>query len=219
MIRVNLLPQKKRAERAAPVEPSSSQRWLLVVLGLVLLEVIAFVWFHQTKVKELEKQKQANAALGADIADIRQLVTQHEQVKSDLVGLKAREDAIKTLENARTGPTAALLELSRLLTPGKGPTIDADRYQQQQQKNPLSAINPGWDARRLWLMSFKEKGRLVEIQGLARDSTDVSELALRLKASSYFWDVRLLPGRKEDSRNGDETTNMVSFGMQLKVRY
>jgi len=131
--------------------------------------------------------------------------------------LKAREDAIKKLESARSGPTAAMLELSRLLTPGKGPTVDADRYLQQQQKNPLSVINPGWDARRVWLLSFKERARTVEITGLARDSTDVSELALRLKASSYFWDVRLLSGGQK--AGGGENSTMIGFGMQLKVRY
>jgi type IV pilus assembly protein PilN len=135
-------------------------------------------------------------------------------VKADLELLRAREDAISKLEKARTGPTAAMLELSRLLTPGKGPTVDPDRYQAQIQKNPLSAINPAWDARRVWIKSFRENGRLVEIEGLARDSTDVSELALRLKASSYFYDVRLLPGGKK----ADEAA-MVGFGMQLKVRY
>lgn len=217
MIRVNLLPQKKRQERAAAVEPSSSQKWILVVLAVVLVEVIGFVWFHQTKVAELEAQQSKNKAVEADIGTIRTLVQEHENVKKDLVQLKAREEAIKKLESARTGPTAALLELSRLLTPTKGPTVDPDMYAQQQKNNPLSAINPGWDGRRVWLQTFKEQGRVVEITGLARDSTDVSELALRLKASSYFYDVKLLPGGKK----GNETdgASMVSFGMQLKVRY
>lgn len=214
MIRVNLLPQKKRAERAAAVEPSGGQRWILVVLGLVLLEAIACVLFHQTKEKQLTEQNAKNQAAQADINNIKSLVAQHAAVKTDLELLRAREDAISKLEKARTGPTAAMLELSRLLTPGKGPTVDPDRYQAQIQKNPLSAINPAWDARRVWITSFKENSRLVEIEGLARDSTDVSELALRLKASSYFYDVRLLPGGKKS-----EEAAMVSFGMQLKVRY
>lgn len=218
MIRVNLLPQKKTRERAPVIESSGGQRWILVVLGLVLLEAIGFVWFHQTKTKELDKQSNVNKGLQADIARVQNLVKDHENVKKDLAQLKAREDAIKKLESARTGPTASLLELSRLLTPGKGPTVDADRYLQQQQKNPLGAINPGWDARRVWLLTFKEKQRTVEITGLARDSADVAELALRLKVSSYFWDVRLLPGSKKGSAT-DETATMVGFGMQLRVRY
>lgn len=218
MIRVNLLPQKKRQERVAVSEPSTSQRWILVVLAFAILLGGGFTWFHQTKVKELEAQNGVNAQLEGDISNIRQLVLQHEQVKKDLVVLKARDEAIQKLEKARTGPTAALLELSRLLTPGKGPTVDPDRYEAQRKNNPLQAINPGWDARRVWLTSFKEQGRVVEMQGLARDSTDISELAYRLKASSYFYDVKLLPGGKNKGQAATEVS-MVSFGMQLKVRY
>jgi len=218
VIRVNLLPQKKRAERVAVSEPSSSQRWILVVLAFAILLGAGFTWFHQTKAKELEAQNGVNAQFEGDISNIRQLVLQHEQVKKDLVVLKARDEAIQKLEKARTGPTAALLELSRLLTPGKGPTVDPDRYEAQRKNNPLQAINPGWDARRVWLTSFKEQGRVVEMQGLARDSTDISELAYRLKASSYFYDVKLLPGGKKSAVTTGEVS-MVSFGMQLKVRY
>lgn len=218
MIRVNLLPQKKKAERGPAVEPSSGQRWILVVLGLVILQVLGFIFFHQTKGKELDVQKKKNQELEGQIATIRNLVQQHEQVKKDNEGCRARGQAIQKLENGRTGPTAALLELSRLLTPGKGPTVDPDRFAQQQKNNPLQAISPGWDPRRVWLASFKEKGRVVELIGQARDSTDVSELAYRLKASSYFYDVKLLPGRK-DEKTATEAVSMVNFGMQLKVRY
>lgn len=214
MIRVNLLPQKKKAERIA-LEPSTSQRWLLVVLGILLLEIIGLVLFHQTKVGELEAEDRKNAELTGQIGTIRQLVTQHEQVKKELEGLRAREQAIAKLEAARTGPTAALLELSQLLTPGKGPTVDADMIS-KIQKDPLRAYNTGWDTRRVWLVSFKETNRTVQVEGLARDSQDVSELALRLRASSYFYDVRLLPGRKDA---GAKDSGMVAFGMELKVRY
>lgn len=213
MIRVNLLPQKKKAERIA-LEPSSSQRWLLVVLGVLLFEVIGLVLFHQTKVGELEVQERKNAELTGQIGSIRQLVTQHEQVKKELEVLRAREQAIAKLEAARTGPTAALLELSQLLTPGKGPTVDADMIS-KIQKDPLKAYNTGWDTHRVWLVSFKETNRVVQVEGLARDSQDVSELALRLRASSYFYDVRLLPGKKDTAKE----TGMVAFGMELKVRY
>lgn len=218
MIRVNLLPQKKRAERGPSLEPSGGQKWLLVLLGVMLLEVVGFLFFHQTRTKVLEEQQVKNRELQGQIQNIRALVNEHEQVKKDLALLKDREQAIQKLELARTGPTAALLELSRMLTPGKGPTVDPDRFAAQQKNSPLAAVNPGWDPQRVWLTSFKEKGRTLEVIGIARDSTDVSELAHRLKASSYFYDVRLLPGSKATSRAATETPQ-VSFGMQLKVRY
>ena len=175
------------------------------------------MWFHQTKTSELGAQLAKNKGYQSEIGNIQTLVKQHEAVKKDLAALQAREDAITKLEKARTGPTAAMLELSRILTPGKGPTVDPDRYQAKLKANPLSAVNPAWDARRVWITSFKEKGRLVEIQGLARDSTDVSELGLRLGHSSYFWDVKLLPGGKQGGQG--DGAQMVGFAMQLKVRY
>ena len=55
-----------------------------------------------------------------------------------------------------------------------------------------------------------------ELEGLARDGTDVYELAQRLKLSEYFHDVQLLPGKKE---NNADKLELVSFALQLKVRY
>ena len=84
-----------------------------------------------------------------------------------------------------------------------------------RKDNPLQVFNPGWDSRRLWLTAFKEADRTVILEGFARDSTDVSELAYRLKASSYFYDIKLKPGKKDASVEA----SMVTFGLEMKVRY
>jgi type IV pilus assembly protein PilN len=219
VIRVNLLPQQKRKERLPPGESSGGgggHKWLLLVAALLVLEVLGLAFFHNTKVTELDAQKARNTELNGKIAGIKQLVANHEEVKKSLAELRAREEAIAKLETARTGPTAVLLELAQLLTPGKGPTADPDRLAQLRKDNPLQVYSPGWDARRLWINSYKEKLRVVEIQGNARDSTDISELAYRLKISSYFYDVKLLPG-KRDGKGGDLA--LTSFAMSMKVRY
>ncbi len=219
MIRVNLLPQQKRKERLPSGESAGGgggQKWLLLVAGLLILEVAALGIFHSSKVNQLDAQKARNTELNGKIAGIKQLVANHEEVKKALAELRAREEAIAKLETARTGPTAVLLELAQLLTPGKGPTADPDRLAQLRKDNPLQVYSPGWDARRLWLTTYREKLRVVEVQGFARDSTDISELAYRLKISSYFYDVKLLPG-KRDSKGGDLA--LTSFAMSMKVRY
>jgi type IV pilus assembly protein PilN len=218
VIRVNLLPQQKRKERL-PAEASGGVggvKWLLVVLVILIAEIVGFALFHQTKVEDLDAQKAKNTALSGKIAGIKKLVSNHEEVKKALAELRAREEAIAKLESARTGPTAVLLELAQLLTPGKGPTADPDRLAQLRKDNPLQVFSPGWDARRLWLTSYREKLRTVEIQGLARDSTDISELAYRLKISSYFYDVKLLPGKKG---KGASDLAMTTFAISMKVRY
>lgn len=218
MIRVNLLPQQKRKERL-PAEASGGAggvKWLLVVLVVLIVEIVGFAVFHQSKVKELDAQKSKNTALSGKISGIKKLVSNHEEVKKALAELRAREEAIAKLESARTGPTAVLLELAQLLTSGKGPTADPDRLAQLRKDNPLQVFSPGWDARRLWLTNYREKLRTVEIQGLARDSTDISELAYRLKISSYFYDVKLLPGKKD---KGASDLSLTTFAISMKVRY
>jgi type IV pilus assembly protein PilN len=214
VIRVNLLPQKK-GTRGAP--PPTNQRWLLVVLAVLVLEVVVLFLFHQQKLSELAEQNEKNARLESQIADIRKLVANHEEVKKALAVLRAREDAIAKLQSGRSGPTAVLLELAQLLTPGRAPTTDPERLIQLRRENPNLVYSLGWDARRLWLTSYVEAERTVKIEGLARDGTDVAELAQRLKLSSYFHDVTLLPGKKES----DSATKLelINFSLQLKVRY
>jgi type IV pilus assembly protein PilN len=214
LIRVNLLPQKRGA-RGAP--PQQSQRWLLVVLGLLVLQVVATFLFHQRKLEELAEQKSKDDRLQTQITDIRKLVSNHEDIKKALTSLRSREEAIAKLQTARSGPTAVLLELAQLLTPGKGPTADADRLAQLRKDNPNLVYLPGWDSRRLWLVSYIENARTVRLEGMARDGNDVAELAQRLKLSSYFHDVTLLPGKKEAER--DARLEVVAFALQMKVRY
>jgi type IV pilus assembly protein PilN len=214
VIRVNLLPQKRGARGAAPQQ---SQRWLLIVAGVLVVEVIALFLFYEKKREELADQKAKNARIQGQITDINKLVSNHEDIKKSLTLLRAREDAIAKLQAARSGPTAVLLELAQLLTPGKGPTTDPDRLATLRRENPNLVYFPGWDSRRLWLTSYVESERTVRFEGLARDGNDVAELAQRLKLSSYFYDVTLLPGKKEPEKNAK--LEVVNFALQLKVRY
>ena len=57
---------------------------------------------------------------------------------------------------------------------------------------------------------------MVKIEGLARDASDVSELAQRLRLSVYFYDVQVLQGKKESDR---DKLDLAAFTLQLKVRY
>lgn len=211
MIRINLLPQRRDSRR------EKSQVWLLAVMGVAVLEIIGLFFFHQVKLDELAKQKRVNAELKSQIDEIKHVVANHGAVKKQLEALRAREDAIEQLQSARTGPTAVMLELARVLTRGQMPTVDAEHLQQQRKDNPTAVFNTNWDARRLWLTSYQESGRLVKIAGFARDADDVSELARRLTFSDYFSDVQLLPA----SRTYDSAAKLelVKFEMQAKAKY
>lgn len=212
MIRINLLPQKRRADRR-----EGSQLWLAAVLAAMLAEIAVLFVFHGFKDEELSDQRRKNSELTAQIDQSKGTVSNHADVKQKLLQLRAREEAIGKLQSARTGPTAILLELARLLTPGRGPSVDPDRLSQLRHDNPLAVFNPSWDARRLWLVKFVENKRDVHLEGFAQDGEDVSELARRMNLSSYFADVRLLPA----SRMMDSTTHteVVSFALEAKVKY
>jgi len=212
MIRINLMAQKRRADRA-----DGSQLWLAVAMVAMLAEVAALFVFHGFKNEELNEQRMKNAALSSQIDQSKSTVANHEDVRQKLAQLRAREEAIGKLQSARTGPTAILLELARLLTPGRGPSVDPDRLSQLRRDNPLAVFNPSWDSRRLWLTRFVEQSRKLHIEGFAQDGEDVSELARRMNLSSYFADVRLLPA----IRQIDSTTHMevVSFALEAKVKY
>ncbi len=206
MIRINLLAQKKRSERS-----DGSQVWLAAVMVVVLAEVAALLVFHSIKAEGLADQQRKNAELSSQIEQAKRNVANHTQVKADLELLRQREAAIEKLQSARSGPTSILMELARILTPGRGPSVDPDRLAQLRRDNPLSVFNPNWDARRLWLTGFVEAQRKLRIDGKARDGEDVSELARRLNLSSYFYDVRLLPATRE--------ADFVKFSIEAKVRY
>ncbi len=222
MIRINLLPQKKvlrrRGEAEAPGASSGeSQAWLAFVLGAILLEVIVLLFVYKTKQDQLTKVQKDNTELNANIDNIKREIANHAQIKSQLKELRDREEAIQKLQGARTGPTATMLELARIMTPGRGPTVDRDKLEQLKRDNPSAVPNVNWDTRRLWLGQYREQDRVVKLAGLARDGEDVSEFLRRLSLSDYFYDVRLLPAQKQV----DQATRLelVKFEMSAKVRY
>lgn len=211
MIRINLLPHKREARR------DSGQGWLIAVMLVIAAEVVVLGLYHQFKLQELAKQKQINSELTNQISEIQSTVKNHAEVKKKLEVLRAREDAIGKLQSARSGPTAVLLELSRLLTVGRGPSISPEELMQKKKDNPQDVHNVSWDARRLWILSFKENQRVVKLEGFAHDGEDVSELARRMALSKYFQDVMLLPAKQQV--DAESKLNVVKFQLQAKVRY
>ena len=223
MIRVNLLPQKKqlrrRGEAGAPTDVGGgeSQTWLAFVLVAVLVEVVVLLLWYKTKQDALTQVQKHNTELTSNIDNIKREIAQHATIKTQLKELRDREESIQTLQGARTGPTATMLELSRIMTPGRGPTVDRDKLEQLKRDNPSSVPNASWDPRRLWLASYKEQDRLMKVSGFARDGEDVSEFLRRLALSDYFFEVRLLPATK--SVDSVTKLELVKFEMSAKVRY
>ena len=213
MIRINLLPQKRAGRGGAASE--TSQAWLFVVLGVLLVQAIALGLFHQWKGDELTAQNQKNNELQAKITDIKAVVANHQEVKDALAVLRKREDAIAKLQAARSGPTAILLELSRVLTQGRGPTVDQDRLQALKKDNPLAVFSPTWDTRRVWMTIYNESERTVRLEGFARDGNDVSELAQRLRRSFPGWSATHYAALVEGWPNGATEEEIEAIARQL----
>jgi type IV pilus assembly protein PilN len=215
MVRVNLLPDRKQASRRSAAEPT--QLWILAVLGAFAATVIVCLFIQKVKQDELHGIMAENSRTQGQIDAIKQQIANHAEIQARLKELRDREEAIQKLEAARTGPTSTLLELSRVLTGGRGPTTDRDKIEQMKRDNPAEVFNENWDPRRLWMTSYVESNRVVKMTGFARDGEDVSELERRLKVSDYFTEVKLLPGQKVV----DNETHQELFSWQLsaKVRY
>ena len=213
MIRVNLLPQKRRKAGGG----GRGELWLVACLLSVALEVVGCLVLYGQKKDELTQQLEKNKALDAQIKQIKDVSKNHDEIKAKLAALRDREEAIAKLQSARSGPTAMLLEVARLMTPGRGPSVDPNELSKVRRENPTQDYNGNWDPRRLWLTKFVEQDRTVRLEGIARDGEDVSELARRMNLSTYFDDVQLLPAKRETEK--ESGLPMVAFKLEAKVRY
>lgn len=211
MIRINLLPQKQQASA------SDGSTLQAVVLAVFLLEIAGLFFVQHTKERELEAVRAESTAIHGQIDQIGHEIADHKGIQEQLKALRERETAIEKLQAGRVGPTAVLLELSRVLTADKGPTVDRARLEQLRRDAPQLVPNPSWDAHRLWLTGYTEKERSATIAGFARDAEDVSELLRRLSLSQYFEDVRLLPAEKVLDPQTKE--QLVRFQFSAKVKF
>ena len=215
MIRINLLPEKRAAQRRTAA--AEGQAWIAIVVGVLIFEIVMLMLLQKSKNDELAKLQKHNQEVQANIDDIKRQISNRDAIKAQLKELRDREDAIQKLESARTGPTSVMLELSHILTPGRMPTADRDKLEQLKRDNPQAVPNLNWDARRLWLLSYDEVDRNVQLTGLARDGEDVSEFLRRLTLSDFFYDVKLLPAAK--SVDNVSHLELVRFELSAKVRY
>jgi type IV pilus assembly protein PilN len=151
------------------------------------------------------------------IESIKQEIKDHDEIKAKLTEFEAREKIIQELVAARTGPVQMLVELSNILSLGKGPSIRPEEYQEMLKRDPASGFNPEWDPRRLWLTRFEESDREVILEGQAMSNEDVGELLRRIKISKYFFNEVLVKTRTEKS--AETTAVVIAFELKCNIRY
>ncbi len=226
MIRINLLPQAKRAVRTASAPSGGSTLWAgIYFVGAILWAVILTVIYFSYDAT-LQEQVRANNALNGQIQALRTKSARLEEVQSQLEGSRALEQVVDDLNRARTGPVRAMMELSKLLStcpPDQagcndvGPTIDAEALEAMRDDNPYATYNRSWDVRRLWLASFEEDGRGCRIKGSGRTNEDVAEFLRRLALSELFDDVMLQ--RTEAKTDTDTGLELIEFELTCRVTY
>lgn len=211
MIRINLHPVRTAKKVQA------GKRQLLLFVLFIVLELGVMTLLYMWKSGEIEDLEQKSRQLTAKRDKLKKEVGDFDKLKQQRDRLMAQRNIINKLQKARTGPVWMMRELSAILTPSKGPTVDPDEYARLTKRDPTAGYNPRWKAQRLWLDSFTEQNKNVKITGHAQDYDDVAEFSKRIALSQFFDDVRLLGNwQYRDAKAGQKR---VKFQIECKVRY
>lgn len=211
MIRINLLPEAKRVAVAS----GSSQAWGIGYMLALAAWGVALTLYYMSYKSRLDEQLAANAALQQSIESVKLKSANIGEVEAALAKSRQLEEVVGKLESARQGPARVLMELSAILSEGRGPTISPERLEALRRTNPLAGFNAGWDIRRLWLSSFSEKSRECTIRGVGKTNEDVAEFLRRLSLSELFEQVTL----QSTSAGSSVAVATVSFDLSCRVRY
>jgi type IV pilus assembly protein PilN len=213
MIRINLLP----AKRVASSHGASVQVWGYLYGAATVVWCIALAFVYFSLLSDRDQALAQNAEIERQIAKVKEQSGNLAELQKDLDKSKQLEGVVKGLKDARQGPARMLLELSAILSPGRGPTIDPVKLEELRRSNPEAGITQGWDTRRLWLSGFEERDRNCRIIGEARNNEDIAEFLRRLALSRVFDDVVLV--RTGQPRTGSPNASVVAFELTCKVRY
>lgn len=208
MIRINLLPGARKQTSSGG---GSAQGWIIGYLVAAALMVVVLVFIYLGKSRELNEQLAQNQALTTEISELQAQSANIAQVRAELERSRQLETVVNDLQRARYGPTAVLMELSRILSAGGGPTVDPQRLEEVRRQNPLAVFNPAWDPRRLWVKSVVEEERQCTITGAGRTNEDIAEFLRRLLLSERFANIELVRTQGQE----DTETNLVFIDFEL----
>jgi len=211
VIRINLLPVKaERRREAARIQ---------LIFGAVTVGamLVALMVWHGVVTAETEDLAEKKKNVETVVTKLKKEVGDYDLVKAQRENLLRQKDAIQRLQQSRSGPAYFLRELSHVLTQGKGPTFNHMRYEETLRRDPNAAINLAWDPKRVWLISYVEKDRQVQMQVGAKSDDDVAEFLKRLKLSAFFSEVYW----KQTQPQVDSKLNVsyVTFDVDCKVTY
>lgn len=214
MIRINLLPHKKKSSSKQPIE---GEKTVAIGMGIIMAVVaLIFLFVHSPMQDDIEAQNGRNSQLRNENTRINQSTKDFEQLKAAFKAAQVQAESIETLNNARATPANFLYEMSAILKPDGRPTVTATMAKELEENENLR-WQDGWDPQHVWIDSIVENKGKFTLQGSAQSDGDVTQLAHRLAASAYFDSVQPEGSVKKSGKAGNIT--IYTFKITGQVRY
>jgi len=229
MIRINLLPQKRKRAVASPGRTVTVAATTAGGNGTLSFVLMALGWFlvggagwyllsgEEEKATEL-RAEMANVTKGVNDA---KAAIDEGSLETRTAEIDKQKLAIAKLEDKKRTPVYVMYELSSMLmdpAQGGGPTIDQEKYKQNVRDDPQSQINERWDPSGLWLTSVVEKEGRLEIAGSARDAADLAEFTRRLRASVWFGAITHPDYERAADQKDKDGPRYLTWTLDVEVR-
>ena len=135
-----------------------------LVMGAIVLALalIGIYFVHMQKKNELSAQRVENNRLEEEIRQLASIIAQVEDYKKKKQDRNSKIEVIKKLNQGRSGPVKMLDEFTYTLP------------------------------EKLWVKSWREKAKRVELQGVALSGTTIADFIDNLRSSKYFNNVELI---------------------------
>lgn len=187
MIRINLVPGRKKQglARAAQDETRGAAYLGVMALGWVCVAGAAY-WKLDVTQEETQAFRRESEKNRAKTEEIRKLIDE-DALEARRKRVQDVRNAIESVQGQRHTPVFMMYELAQVLSTGKMPDINEEMQRRREATDPLSRLNPSWDASSVWLTRLQVVGgRTLKLAGTARDPADLDEFLKRLRSSVRF---------------------------------
>lgn len=213
MIKINLLPQRKKVSRS---QAKGEQSLLIGLVVIAAAGAAVFFLIHKPIADDVDAQKATNRVIQRENKAIQDEIKGLGERRAAIAALVAKREAIERLNNARATPAWFLHELSTILTRGGTPSM-TEAMVAELENNPNRRWQPNWDAKHVWVTKITEKAGRFTIEGGAQSDSDITQLALRMQASMFFDEVR--PAKAGSATDKKSGITYYTFVINGKVRY
>lgn len=183
MIRINLLPHREAARKQ-----KKSAFFALLTLGAILgAGVVLIVGGYNAR--GISIQNSRNDMIKAAIVVLDKKIVEIANLKQEIEGLKARQQAVEDLQGDRNQPVYLLDELVKQTPAG------------------------------VYLKAFKQEGQKVSINGYAQSQERVSELLRNLAGvSPWLEKPDLIEVRSTALGQGKSAKKVVEFNLTVNIK-